>query len=61
MKNRITKQVKQELKSLIDTKGYWSEEVRDYLAQFDYYRTGERLHNMAHNYYYRNEGSLKDA
>ena len=56
-KTCITKKVKAELKFLIDTKGYWSKEVREYIEQFHYYKTME-LHDMAHAYINHNEGEL---
>lgn len=48
-KTRITKQVKAELKQLIDTTGYWSEETRNFLEQFDYI-SRTKLHSMAQVY-----------
>lgn len=36
LKSRITKQVKAELKKIIDDAGYWSNETREFLEQFDY-------------------------
>ena len=36
MKTRVTKKAKQELKQLIESKGYWSSEVKTYLSQYDY-------------------------
>lgn len=59
MKNRITKQVKQELKELIDEKGYWSDEVREYIEQFEYY-VAVKLHDMAIIYDKYKEGALND-
>ena len=59
MKYNITKQVKQEFKTLIDEKGYWSEEVREYIAQFEY-TTAKKLHNMAHAYEKYNIGGLTE-
>lgn len=58
-KTRITKKVKAELKFLIDTKGYWSKEVREYIEQFYYYKARE-LHDMAHAYINHNEGELME-
>ena len=49
MKTKITKQVKQELKSILDKHGYWSEETRIYLDQFEYF-TRNKLHGMAQVY-----------
>lgn len=36
MKIAITKKVKSELKSILDQYGYWSEQTREYIEQFDY-------------------------
>jgi hypothetical protein len=49
MKNRITKQVKKELKNILDEYGYWSEETRIYLDQFEYF-TRNKLHGIAQVY-----------
>ena len=49
MKTKITKQVKQELKTLLDNHGYWSEEVRIYIEQFNY-TTASKLHSKAQAY-----------
>jgi hypothetical protein len=43
LKSKITKQVKQELKEILDQYGYWSDETREFLTQFDYY-TRNKLH-----------------
>lgn len=49
MKTKITKKVKQELKKRIDQHGYWSEEVRIFIAQFDYI-SAKKLHDMSQVY-----------
>jgi len=49
MKNRITKKVKEELKQIIDSEGYWSEKARDYISQFTWI-TAQKLHEMAKTY-----------
>lgn len=49
LKCRITKKVKSELKQIIDNTGYWSEETREFLEQFDYY-TRTKLHQLAQVY-----------
>lgn len=49
MKSRITKKVQQELKSILDNTGYWSDETRKYIEQFDYI-SRNRLHSMAQAY-----------
>lgn len=49
MKSKITKKVKQELKNLLDEKGYWSNEVREYTEQFEY-NAAKKLHSMAQTY-----------
>lgn len=49
MKSNITKKVKAELKQLLDEKGYWSEDVKEYIEQFNYI-TAKKLHKMAHVY-----------
>ena len=49
MKTRITKQVKAELKSILDKYGYWSEQTREYISNFDYI-TSKKLHSMAQVY-----------
>lgn len=49
MKTRITKQVKADLKQILDNTGYWSNETRKYIEQFDYI-SRNRLHSMAQAY-----------
>lgn len=49
MKKTITKKVKEELKKIIDQEGYWSEQVKDYIAGFDY-PARTKLHSMAQVY-----------
>jgi hypothetical protein len=49
MKTKITKQVKEELKTLLDNHGYWSDEVKEYISQF-YYPTASKLHGKAQAY-----------
>ena len=49
MKTRITKQVKQELKIIIDNAGYWSSETREYIEQFNYV-SAKKLHSIAQVY-----------
>jgi hypothetical protein len=49
MKSKITKQVKAELKQILDNTGYWSNETRNYIEQFDY-TTKMKLHSMAQVY-----------
>lgn len=49
MKTKITKQVKQELKNILDTKGYWSNKTREYIEQFDFV-TANKLHIMSQTY-----------
>lgn len=49
MKSRITKQVKAELKQILDNTGYWSTETRNYIEQFDY-TSRTKLHSMAQAY-----------
>lgn len=51
MKKTITKKVKEELKKIIDQEGYWSEQVRDYIAGFDY-PARTKLHSMYSKYQY---------
>lgn len=48
-KSKITKKVKQEMKNLIDNKGYWSKEVREYLEEFAY-PTRQKMHTMMQVY-----------
>jgi transcription antitermination factor NusA-like protein len=36
MKKNITKKVKQELKEIIDIKGYWSEDIKTFVSNFDH-------------------------
>ena len=55
MKNRITKNVKSELKNILDSTGYWSDETRNYIGQFEY-TTARKLHQMAQVYIKYNEG-----
>lgn len=49
MKTKITKQVKQELKSILDNTGYWSNETREYIEKFPYH-VASKLHSMAQAY-----------
>lgn len=49
MKTKITKKAKQELKSIIDSFGYWSDETRKFIEQFDFV-SSRKLHNMAQVY-----------
>lgn len=49
MKKTITKQVKEELKKILDQHGYWSEQTRDFISQFDY-TANRKLHSMAQVY-----------
>lgn len=55
MKNKITKQVKEELKQILDNTGYWSKETRDFLSQFDY-PVSKKLHQIAQVYNKYNYG-----
>lgn len=48
-KTRITKQVKKELKQILDSSGYWSTETRKYIEQFDFI-TRNKLHSIAQVY-----------
>ena len=49
MKKAITQKVKSELKTILDQTGYWSEETRKYIEQFEYL-TSRKLHAMAQTY-----------
>jgi len=49
MKSKITKNVRKELKEIIDNKGYWSIETREYIEQFNY-TARQKLHTMAQVY-----------
>ena len=49
MKTRITKQVKAELKNIIDNTGYWSKETREFLEQFNY-SSRTKLHQISQAY-----------
>lgn len=49
LKSRITKQVKQELKNILDQYGYWSDETRNFLSQFDF-TTRNKLHSISQVY-----------
>lgn len=49
MKSRITKQVKKELKEILDQKGYWSDETRIFIEQFNF-ATQNKLHQIAQVY-----------
>lgn len=49
MKTRITKQVKTELKNIIDRTGYWSDETRAYIEQFAFI-SASKLHSMGQAY-----------
>lgn len=48
MKKKITKEYRQHLEKLVRTKGYWSDEVFNYIQTFDY-KTKEKAHNIALN------------
>ena len=50
MKTKLTKQIKQELKDILDKHGYWSEETRIYLENFEYYVLRNKLHSLAQVY-----------
>jgi len=49
LKKAITQKVKSELKSILDKYGYWSEELRKYIEQFEYI-SAKKLHSMAQAY-----------
>jgi NADH:ubiquinone oxidoreductase subunit E len=49
MKNRITKNVKDELKNILNNTGYWSNETREYIEQFND-TSRLKLHSMAQAY-----------
>ena len=49
MRTRITKKVKEELKNLIDNKGYWSDEVREFISEFNF-TSSQKLHAVAQVY-----------
>jgi hypothetical protein len=49
MKTKITKKVKQELKNILDNTGYWSNETREYIEQFDFI-SRNKLHSAAQVY-----------
>ena len=49
LKTRITKQVKKDLKTILDQSGYWSTETENFISQFEYY-TATKLHNMSQVY-----------
>lgn len=55
-KTRITKKVREDLKKLIDNHGYWSEEVKEYIEQFDYFSAGYKLNTKALTYWKYREG-----
>lgn len=49
MKVKITNKVKKELKYILDGSGYWSEETRLFIEQFDFI-SRNKLHQLAHHY-----------
>jgi len=49
MKKAITKRVKAELKQVLDNHGYWSNELREYIEQFEYL-VSNKLHGIAQTY-----------
>jgi len=49
MKRAITKKVKAELKTILNQKGYWSKETREYIGQFEYL-AAQKLHSIAQCY-----------
>jgi hypothetical protein len=55
LKQKITKQVKQELKSIIDNYSYWSKQLQEYMINFEYH-VQLKLHNIGHYYYKTKEG-----
>ena len=55
MRTRITKKVKEELKNLIDNKGYWSDEVREFISEFNF-TSSQKLHAVAQVYQKYNYG-----
>lgn len=57
MKTRITKQVKQELKSIIDNIGYWSNELQQYVSKFDFVSRNKLL-SLASAYNSNKEASI---
>lgn len=50
MKTKLTKQIKQELKDILDKHGYWSEETRIYLENFECCVLRNKLHSLAQVY-----------
>lgn len=57
MKIKITKKVKQELKSIIDNKGYWDNAVEEYISQFDFVSRSKLL-TLASAYNSNKEASI---
>ena len=49
MKQNITKKALQELKTILDNTGYWSEQTRQFIEQFPYYQQ-QTLHQKAQVY-----------
>lgn len=43
LKTRVTKKNIAELNKIVNKEGYWSEEVRTYLEQFEYFGARQRL------------------
>ena len=51
MIKRVTKKHIEELKNIIEQKGYWSDEVKEYLGQFEY-NAMNRLNDKARYSFY---------
>lgn len=49
MKN-VTKKHKEQLKILVKEKGYWSDEVEQFIKQWQCYTKQNQLHNLARIY-----------
>lgn len=49
MKNVLQKH-KEQLKALVTEKGYWSEEVEQFIKQWNCYTKQNQLHNLARMY-----------
>lgn len=49
IKTKITKQVKQELKGILDNYGYWSQELKNYVHTFNM-SSMDKLHILSKQY-----------
>lgn len=49
MRLKVTEKVKQELKTILDNTGYWSNDTREYIEKFNQ-QTRDKLHILSKMY-----------